>query len=205
MITLAFVVTGSVCFSLGWKANDWWKRQQAQGKGIDVFKPRFTTFGLTYFAMFAIFIGAVVWSDVRADDKVSDSEERQNDLNTVRVACIGRTFEDFLVGNQELRDANVRWREALAGSKRAESVLNQLRYIDKRSYDDPAITQAAEQYVAQTAKFLKADADYNKALVKYKLPDFEKRCGKLKARIADVLYRQIQEPDWRAQLTSSLE
>jgi hypothetical protein len=206
VICLAFAAVGAVCFVLGWTGHDWWQKQQAQGRGIAaMFKPRFTTFGLTYFAMFAIFIGAVVFADLRTSSKVSESEQRQNDRNTVQLACLSRTFEDFLNGNQKLREASAKRDDALLGSKRALRELIRLRVVEQIG-DSEAVRQAAEQYMVQTQNFIDASQDLADARREYKLPDFEKRCGKLAPRIKDVLHRQLREPSWQAQITgASLE
>jgi hypothetical protein len=207
MICFAFLAVGVIGFALGWKGHDWWHRSQAHEKVTEVLKrpPRFTTFGLTYLAMFAIFIGAVVLGDIRAGIKVSESEQRQNDRTTIQLACLSRTFEDFLNGNQKLRDASAKRDEALLGSKKALRELIRLRVVEQVS-DSEAVQQAADQYLVQTQNFIEASEDLDAARKVYELPDFEKRCGKLAARIEDVLYRQLLDPRWRAQITgASLE
>jgi hypothetical protein len=205
---LVFALGAVVGFAAGWVGHDWWKRSQAQEKVVEVLRkpPKFTTFGLTYLAMFAIFIGAVVLGDVRADNKVSQSEKRQNDHTTTQLACLSRTFEDFLTGNQKLRDASAKRDAALLGSKKALRELIRLRVVEQVQ-DSGAVQQAADQYLVQTQNFIDASEALDDARKAYKLPDFEKRCGKLAPRIRDVLYRDLQEPPWMAQLTggASLE
>lgn len=206
MIALAFVAVGLVCFWLGWKAHDWFDARPLQVEDADVItKPKLTTFGKVWLVSFAIYIGSIWFLDYRTDDKVSTataaSEARQNDANTIQLACLSRTFQDFLSGNEEVRNANTRWRTALKESKRANRRLIYWEEIRGFPRTDPLVQKAARDYVTRTRDFITASDDYDTAVTLYKLPDFEKRCGKVAPRIGDVFYRDIREPQWRAEFT----
>lgn len=217
---LAFLAVGAIGFTLGWKGNDWWKRQQANGKGIDVLKPKLTPFGVVWVISFAIFIASVWFLDYRTGDKVSDSEARQNDRNTAQLACLSRAFEDFLTGNQALRDTSADRDRALVRSKLTMARITELR-IGERKDDNPKLRAKIEkhmpdwmsfyddvqrmqqEYVQTVIDYDDASEDLDEARKTYKLPDFEERCGKLPPEMRGAFYQELKQPPWQAQITGS--
>lgn len=116
--------------------------------------------------------------DNRQRTDLAAAKSEQIEETREAVACMSRTFQEFLIGNQELRDASKQRDDALVGSKTALRELVRLRVIEQVS-DSEQVRQAADQYIFQTQKFLDASKDLNVARKRYTLPDFEKECGKL--------------------------
>jgi hypothetical protein len=120
-IALAAIVAAALGFELGWYAH---ARQQTHGKvTIQLVRPKVTPQAIAYYLTVVVIIGSIIYGDVRTDSKVGASEARQNDRNTAQLACLSKTFEEFLSGNQKLRDANARWQQALTASKEANAQL----------------------------------------------------------------------------------
>lgn len=177
-VILTALVAAFTGFVTGWYGRGWWVHSEAHRKVVDVVKPKFTAFGVAYFVMFAVIVGSILYNNTRTDDKISASEARQIEETRAAVACLSKTFQEFLVGNQKLRDASERRDKALLGSKVALRELIYQRVILQVD-NSVRVQELAEDYLAQTKDFIDASEALNKARAEYELPDFEKLCGKL--------------------------
>lgn len=172
---LACLLVGPPSFAAGWYANDLWKRFARQGADVKKLSDHILVFSVMLMA--AAVIGSIVYTNVTVDD----SEQRAVERNAKNVVCLSRVFEDFLTGNQELRDASAKRDDALVNSKRALRELIRLRVIEQIS-DSEAVRQAAAQYMVQTDNFIEASMELREARRDYRLPDFEKECGNVPAK-----------------------
>lgn len=154
---------------------------------------RFTVRGAAYWVMFAVIVGSIIYTtNASTNRQISASEARQIDRSTQQLACLSTTFEDFLSGNQKLRDANARWQTALLESKKANRQLIILRDIRGLPRESPEVQQAAQAYVDQTRDFIEASDDLAHARRTYTLPKFEDECGKLQPEFKGAWLAQAE-------------
>lgn len=159
---------------------------------VVVEKPKITPQAIAYYVMVAVIVASIIYTKHDTANQVSASEIRQNDRNTRSVACLAMTFEDFLTGNQKLRDANAAWQKALVKSKRANRRLVILEEVRGLPRTDDRVQAAALDYVDATGDFIRADKDLGEARRTYKLPDFEARCGDIASQLKGSWYDDIQ-------------
>jgi hypothetical protein len=169
---IAFCLIAPPSFMAGWWANTLWKtklcaksrRRQSEGGSVNL-SDRFmkVLIGL----MAATVIISVIYTHATVDDKLAASETRQIAETRKAVACIGRTLDDFLEGNQELRDAS---------AKRDQAQLQAFkRFGDPVAVDD----------------FEKAQDALDSARMRYGLPDFEKVCGEVAKEFQTSIYDEL--------------
>lgn len=177
---VAFLLVSPPSFAAGWYARDWWaKHHQARLRDDDVKKVSDHWLNIMFAILVLGVLGNIVYtnvSDRRTAEQISASEMRQNDENRRNIACMSRTFEEFLTGNQVLREASAKRDAALVKSKEALRDLVFLRVV-KGVPDSPEVQAAASEYLAQTQLFVDASKELTKARRDYRLPDFEKACG----------------------------
>lgn len=170
---LACLLIGPPSFAAGWYANTLWRQMKTRrGGGEDVKKVSDHILVFSIMLMAAAVVGSIIYTNVRVDT----SEQRQIDKSTRQVACLSLVFQDFLTGNEALREASAKRDDALVQSKRALRELIRLRVIEGIN-DSDAVRQAADQYVIQTQNFIDASDELKTARAAYELPDFEKECG----------------------------
>jgi hypothetical protein len=185
--TLAAIIAGP-CLAIGWYGHAWWVRSALRKRVAEMSNERKVNWvTVSYYVMVIAIVGSIFYNDYRTETKVSESESRQIDTTASQMACLSRTFEEFLTGNQILRDASARRDDALLGSKRALRELIRLRVIDQID-DSEAVRQAADQYMVQTQNFINASMELTEARKDYKLPDFEKECGEIPPEFKGSLY-----------------
>lgn len=182
---LACLLVGPPSFAAGWYAHDVWKQSQTRtrllGDGDGVKKLSDHIIVVAIVVMAVAVVGSIIYTNVYTNDKVSESEQRQNNRNTDNIACLSRVFQDFLTGNEALREASSKRDDALVQSKRALRELIRLRIIEQIG-DSEAVRQAAEQYMTQTQNFIEASDELNTARAAYELPDFKAECGNVPNR-----------------------
>jgi hypothetical protein len=175
-------------------------------------KPKITGPAIAYYVMFAVIVATIVYTKWDTGRQVDASEARQVDRNTAQLACLNGAFEDFLTGNQALRDASARRDDALLLSKLTMARITELR-IGERKDDDPKLRAKIRKHMPEALshygdvslfqkKYVQTVIDYSEtsdALTEarrdYRLPDFEKRCGKLEPGFRGAWYRHIAELD----------
>lgn len=177
----AALASAALGFAAGWYGHDKWTESRTQKRVAEVAqttKRRFSSFGIAYFAMVAVIIGSIIYGNVTTRSQISASESRQINENRRAIACLSDTFQEFLSGNQELRDASARRDEAFLKWVVALKDLIYLRVIVGID-DNPAVQDAAALFMDEAKKFIEASEDLVEARSVYKLPDFEAKCGRI--------------------------
>lgn len=199
-VVLSYVITALVGFLAGWFGRDWWVGSKTRKKVAKMDKPALTARSLGYWVMFAVIVAGIIYSNANTKSQVSASEQRQITETRRQIACLSMTFQDFLSGNQELRDASQKRDQALVDSKTALRELVYLRVI-KGVPDNAAVQAAAQQYMTATQAFIEASEALDKARARYTLPDFEARCGKLEPGFKGAWFSDIEGFDAAQQPT----
>lgn len=91
------------------------------------------------------------------------------------VACVVRVLTETNNASRETREAAQKRDDALVGSKRALRELIRLRVIEQTA-DSEQVQQAAEQYMTQTHKFIKASKMLDKSRDQNPVPNPNKVC-----------------------------
>ena len=159
---------------------------------MEIPKAKFSWTGLAILLMVAVVIVSNVYQSAHTDTKISDAKAEQIDESARQLRCLSMAFQDFLQGNQEIRDANTRWRKALVESK---SALRELVYqrVILGVADSPEVRDLALAYMDATHDFIQASKDYDKAIKRYRLPDFEKRCGVVSPALKKVWFDPVKD------------
>jgi hypothetical protein len=166
-------------FAAGWFGHDYWMTSELRARVAEGASMNWSKHAVTI--LFGLLVFGVLGNIIYTNTTVDASEERRLEDTRQDLACISRTFEEFLSGNQVLRDASAKRDDALVASKRALRELIRLRVVDQVQ-DSEAVQQAADQYLVQTQRFIDASKELNEARKDYQLPDFEKACGNIPAK-----------------------
>lgn len=152
---------------------------------------KFTARSIAFWVMYLVIIGSIVYAN-RADTRhqISASESRQIDRSSQQIACMFGAFQDFLTGNQELRDASEAKDDAVLASKEADSQLTLAR--DILELPRPEIKAAAQNYRDSVEAFKEADRALDEARRRYKLPDIEKLCRTLTPEFKGAWLAQVE-------------
>lgn len=175
---LAFLLVAPPSFAAGWWVRGWWAKHR---EDEDMRRLSGHWFNIMFGVLVLGVLGNIVYTNVsgrQTDEKIAASESRQIEENRRGLACMSRTFQEFLTGNQVLREASEKRDRALVESKKALRDLVYMRVIQGIP-DSPEVRQAAQDYMAQTQLFIDASKELNEARRAYQLPDFEKACGNI--------------------------
>lgn len=171
---LACLLVGPPSFAAGWFANTLWRQSVVREHMVQKAKGQFSDH--VFLGLFALMVGAIIGNILYTNISVGASEERRNVRDREQLVCLSKAFEDFLTGNEKLREASADRDDALVGSKRALRELIRLRVLEQIS-DSDAVRQAADQYMTQTQRFIEASQALTDARREHPLPRFEERCG----------------------------
>lgn len=134
---------------------------------------------IAWVAYLLLVVGTVAYTTIssrQTDDKIAAAESRQIDRNKDAIACMSKTFQEFLTGNQELREVSARRDKAFLKWVLAMDDLVTLRAI--RGIDQSEeVRRRAMASNTEVKKFVRASEDLREARKRYKLPDFEAECG----------------------------
>lgn len=129
----------------------------------------------------AVVVGLIVsfYTDAQQDDRQAQSDARVTAAEAkaakAATACIKKVIQVSTEATAARAAATEDRDAALLGSKKALRELIRLRVIEQIG-DSTAVRQAADQYMVQTEKFVKASEMLSKARNENPLPDPEKIC-----------------------------
>lgn len=173
---VAFLLVSPPSFAAGWYAHSWWTRHR-EDENVKRLSDRL--FNIMFGVLVLGVLGNIVYTNVSGrgfNEKLAASETRQIEENRRGLACMSRTFEEFLTGNQVLREASAKRDDALVKSTEALRDLVYQRVVQGVP-DSPDVQAAAREYLAQTQLFSDASKELTVARREYQLPDFEQACG----------------------------
>lgn len=122
-------------------------------------------------------IGNILYGNVQNSRQDEDTAALV-DRNTVLTECLSRLAVQITTSTALRSEASERRDESLVGSKKALRELIRLRVLDPNP-DPAAERQAAEQYLAQTQRFIEASGQLDEARRLNPPPEFKDFCPKV--------------------------